>query len=82
MIPGQTVWYSTFTTANYTTASGHQYTFKLTTSLDYVVTIGASSATIFRSDVLVNNGVIHWIDHVLWTLRICVSEASNLRLDA
>jgi len=66
IILGQTVWYSTFTSANYTSSSGHNYTFTLTSSLDYTVTVGASTATIIRSDVLLDNGVIHLIDGVLW----------------
>lgn len=77
IITGQTVWYSTFTSANYTSASGHPLIFTLANSGDYVVTIGVSSATIVRSDILTNNGVIHQIDGVLWDTTVSTIESSS-----
>ncbi|KAJ7594913.1 hypothetical protein C8J56DRAFT_1023368 [Mycena floridula] len=66
-IPRTTIWYNTFASSNYTSASGHSFLFSVDPSTkDYVITVGACSANIIHSDVLTNNGVIHVIDGTLW----------------
>lgn len=63
---GETVWYDTFTTGNYTSVSGHKFSFALTPNLQYAVTLDGVTANIIRSDFLINNGVIHLLDGVLY----------------
>ncbi|PSR75400.1 hypothetical protein PHLCEN_2v9158 [Hermanssonia centrifuga] len=65
VINGQTIWYSTFRSKTYTSASGHNYSFALTSDLGYTVTLNGVTANIIRSDFLLNNGVIHVLDAVL-----------------
>ncbi|THG96409.1 hypothetical protein EW026_g5412 [Hermanssonia centrifuga] len=65
VIAGQTVWYSGFTSATYTSVSGHNYTFTVASDSSYAVTLNGVKANIVRSDFLMNNGVMHIIDTVL-----------------
>ncbi|KAJ3535182.1 hypothetical protein NM688_g7014 [Phlebia brevispora] len=65
VIMDHTVWYNTFTSATYTSESGHNYSFSTTSDLQYTVTLNGVTANIIRSDFLIDNGVIHLIDTVL-----------------
>ncbi|KAG9003470.1 hypothetical protein FRB94_010005 [Tulasnella sp. JGI-2019a] len=65
IINGSTVYSTSLSQGQYASASGTRFTFT-TNSSGTFVTSGQATAKIIQSDVLVQNGVVHMIDSVLF----------------
>ncbi|KAF5371368.1 hypothetical protein D9615_009668 [Tricholomella constricta] len=63
--------------SNYVSASGQSFSFNTNSSGSFVTSSNSASARIIKSDVLVENGVIHVVDHLLVNLDRDESKASS-----
>ena len=75
LIMGHTVRSSNFLIGSHTAQSGVQYSFQ-SNGTQWTVFLGNLSANIVQSDDLTWNGVIHWIDNVLFDVSN-TSDSTN-----